>query len=150
MNVYFADNDGDGYGDANNSVSECSQPPGFVLDNTDCDDANPNAYPGSEEECPSEEGAILFKSAEASAFPVPSDTLVKIEYSFSYDTTVSILIVDSQGKTVHHVSDLIYLKDTSGVYQYDVTYLSSGVYNAIITTSNSDDKLEVKILRGTN
>ncbi|MDT0554338.1 T9SS type A sorting domain-containing protein, partial [Urechidicola vernalis] len=100
--------------------------------------------------CDVEEGVNSFKSAEASAFPVPSDTLVKIEYSFSYDTTVSILIVDYQGKTVHHVSGLNYLKDTSGVYQYDVTYLSSGVYFAIITTSNSDDKLEVKILRGTN
>jgi hypothetical protein len=35
---YFADNDSDGYGDANNSSFACETPAGFVGNNDDCDD----------------------------------------------------------------------------------------------------------------
>ena len=38
LTTYYADQDNDGFGDANNSVSSCTQDPGYVLDNADCDD----------------------------------------------------------------------------------------------------------------
>lgn len=48
---YFADTDGDGYGNAANFIFSCfDQPPaGFVVDSTDCNDQNPNVNPGQEE-----------------------------------------------------------------------------------------------------
>jgi hypothetical protein len=38
--TYYADNDGDGFGDANNSISVCSSTPptGYVSNSSDCDD----------------------------------------------------------------------------------------------------------------
>ncbi|MBD0837059.1 putative metal-binding motif-containing protein, partial [Aestuariibaculum suncheonense] len=50
-NTYYADNDGDGYGDAGSSMPACSAPEGYVSDNTDCDDTNITVYPGAEELC---------------------------------------------------------------------------------------------------
>ncbi|WP_211338540.1 putative metal-binding motif-containing protein, partial [Flavobacterium dankookense] len=43
---FYEDSDNDGYGNALVVISACEAPPGYVADNTDCDDANPGANPG--------------------------------------------------------------------------------------------------------
>ena len=45
----FEDADGDGFGDGTTTVSGCAGAPGFSLDGSDCDDADPAAYPGAPE-----------------------------------------------------------------------------------------------------
>ncbi len=46
---WYADMDGDGFGDAATSIVSCEQPSGYVEDASDCDDDDPDAYPGAEE-----------------------------------------------------------------------------------------------------
>ena len=50
---WYADADGDGYGDADGGVSEtsCDGATDLVTDNTDCDDSDPDAWPGADEVC---------------------------------------------------------------------------------------------------
>lgn len=50
-NVFYADNDFDGYGDPNNSVTACVAPPGYVDNALDCDDSNYYIQPGMYETC---------------------------------------------------------------------------------------------------
>lgn len=50
LSVWYADTDSDGFG-SNVSVLACTQPSGYVLDNTDCDDSDANAHPGGVEVC---------------------------------------------------------------------------------------------------
>ena len=49
--VYYADTDGDGFGDPNNSVMDCSTPIGYVSNNDDCDDSSDQIYPTAIEIC---------------------------------------------------------------------------------------------------
>ncbi len=48
---YFRDVDGDGFGNASDSVSLCDVVAGRVVNSTDCSDANANLHPGAPELC---------------------------------------------------------------------------------------------------
>ncbi len=49
--TFYLDADGDGFGSQSDTISNCSLPQGYVPNSDDCDDSNPNIYPGSEELC---------------------------------------------------------------------------------------------------
>ena len=48
---YYADNDGDSYGDSHNTVARCAQPSGYVEDDTDCNDGSADDHPDADENC---------------------------------------------------------------------------------------------------
>lgn len=49
--AWYADSDGDNYGNADDSVTSCSPPRGYVADDTDCDDGRSLTNPGATEYC---------------------------------------------------------------------------------------------------
>jgi hypothetical protein len=49
--VWYADMDGDGYGDATMMIEDCAMPEGYVMDGTDCNDADAAVNPGATEVC---------------------------------------------------------------------------------------------------
>ena len=49
--TWYADVDGDGYGDPIASTESCNLPPGYSSNSNDCDDSDPSAHPGSFEIC---------------------------------------------------------------------------------------------------
>lgn len=51
VSTWYADSDNDQYGDANTSVTACSQPSGYVRSITDCDDTRSTVNPLGVESC---------------------------------------------------------------------------------------------------
>ena len=49
--IWYLDADLDGYGDATVSTTACSEPSGYVSDDSDCDDGEPDVNPGVSEVC---------------------------------------------------------------------------------------------------
>jgi PKD repeat protein len=49
--VYYADVDGDGFGNPSDTLTACVIPMGFAMDNTDCDDTDNTLFPGAPELC---------------------------------------------------------------------------------------------------
>jgi len=51
LETYYADDDGDGFGDPELSEDACDAPSDFVGDSADCDDGDPEVHPDAEEIC---------------------------------------------------------------------------------------------------
>jgi hypothetical protein len=49
--TWYADSDGDGYGDGGSSTTACAQPSGHVADSSDCDDSEAAINPAASETC---------------------------------------------------------------------------------------------------
>jgi Putative metal-binding motif len=51
--ILYADADGDGWGDPDALLIACDEPPGYILDDSDCDDGSDVIHPDAEEVCDS-------------------------------------------------------------------------------------------------
>ncbi len=49
--TWYADLDGDSFGNSAMSAVACEPPPGYITDSTDCDDLDASSYPGGTEVC---------------------------------------------------------------------------------------------------
>ena len=47
--TYFADSDNDGFGSPNITTASCTQPEGYAVTGTDCDDTDANRHPNATE-----------------------------------------------------------------------------------------------------
>ena len=90
LSTYYIDADGDGFGSEDESTQACAPPDGYVLTTNDCNDQNPNIYPGSDEQCDAlnttlcasggavsgsaVHGVFCFAPADAAAAPPSSNT----------------------------------------------------------------------------
>ncbi|MCC7050816.1 MAG: T9SS type A sorting domain-containing protein, partial [Bacteroidia bacterium] len=81
--VWYADTDGDGFGDANTTTTACTAPSGYVADNTDCDDTDGAKFPTVLD------STFIIDNSGDPAFVFVADALDATTYEWSIDNTVA-------------------------------------------------------------
>ncbi|MCH8807462.1 MAG: hypothetical protein IH986_15450 [Planctomycetes bacterium] len=95
--AWYRDEDGDGFGDASQTLMDCVAPPGYVADGTDCDDTNADIYPGAPVFCDpgadnncngvpddQDDPPVWGRDADADGFTVAGDTIQQCEQPAGY------------------------------------------------------------------
>ncbi len=89
---FYADQDEDSFGDASTQIISCTVPNDYVSDSTDCDDTNPDIYPGAPEllngyddNCNKliDEGLAIedFANLQFMIYPVPATNQLTIVFN---------------------------------------------------------------------
>ncbi len=85
--TYYADADGDGFGDSSNSIIACTPPSSYVTNSTDCDDNDANNYPGNTEICDGQDndcdglvdegaGTVYYADSDGDGFGANGNSIV--------------------------------------------------------------------------
>ena len=143
---YYRDADDDGFGDVNIRMDTCQAfpPDGFVIDNTDCNDAASTTYPGAseiadndiDEDC---SGLDLYK--ETKIFPNP--TTASIEIHYDYTEAIDVEVYDMVGKLLKKQS----LTPINNFFNLDLGQLPRGVYVLKLSDLKGERLLSQKILK---
>ena len=96
-----------------------------------CSDPNTGGGVGSDEDpiiCANDPGPTLTAQVDFRAYPVPFDGIVNIEYTFDYDTKISIEVFDIRGMLVKRLDDSYYSNGTIGTSRIDLEGTSNQIY----------------------
>ncbi|MBM4365892.1 MAG: putative metal-binding motif-containing protein [Deltaproteobacteria bacterium] len=133
--TWYADADGDGYGDASMTDVECYQPAGYVADNTDCDDARYETNPGAAEYCNGIDDDCDGSTDEDSA--VDASTWYADADSDGYGNAASSDVECYQ--PAGYVADNTDCNDTTNTAYPGATEYCDGIDNDCDGTTDEDD-----------
>lgn len=141
-NLYYQDNDNDGYGNPAVTTTNCGAVPGYVGNNQDCDDTDDLINPvatdtfgnGIDENCDGVDGVVGLDENPAALtidlFPNPASQTITL--SGKLTTELSVRIFSMQGGTVADIT--VNMNQSCNL---DVSGLMPGSYFLQITDSNS-------------
>jgi hypothetical protein len=131
--TFFADNDGDGFGNALASLDTCQNnaPAGFVTDNTDCDDNDPARNPGATELCDGIDNNCDGKTDDLPVFTFFADT-----DGDGFGNALASLDTCQNSAPTGFVSDNTDCDDTNGQVNPDAQEIIDGIDN------NCDGKVD--------
>ncbi|HJN74626.1 MAG TPA: MopE-related protein [Myxococcota bacterium] len=132
--TWYEDGDEDSYGDATSSITDCSQPSGYVSDDTDCDDEDDDVHPGADEYCNSEDDDCDGDTDEDDA--LDADTWYADSDSDSYGDATST--TESCDQPSGYVDDDDDCDDTDADINPDAEDVCDGVDNDCDGTTDPD------------
>jgi hypothetical protein len=139
VSTWYADDDGDGYGDAATSDIDCDQPRGYVLDSSDCDDTDAAQYPGATEYCNGEDDDCDGAIDEDDAYDVTTWYADRDADGYG-DTSASQIDCD---QPTNYVADDTDCDDTDSTQYPGADEYCNGEDDDCDGTIDEDDALDV-------
>lgn len=144
--TFYEDADSDGFGDPNSTATGCTVPAGFVSNNDDCDDTNPDIYPGAaeiadngiDEDCNGSDAVSGIDELAAQNLQVyPNPTTGNITVRFGNLNIISVVVTDLNGRVVSMING------ENTLVEADLSNLNDGVYLMTINTEKGSVKRTV-------
>ncbi len=136
--TWYADTDGDGYGDPNATQLNCNQPAGYTYDNTDCDDTTPYIHPGALEDCTNLTDENCDGILGDNVFTI-TETHTNVFCGSTPDGTISITMSPAQNYTLVLWSNGVCCTTTQ-------TNLQAGTYKVTVTNECGTTKVKTIVI----
>ena len=138
--TFYADADGDGYGNASTGMMACEAPSGYVTDASDCDDTDSAVNPGATEVCDGidnncDSSVDPDSSADAATWYADSD-------ADGYGDTDSFYSVTACSVPTGYVADSSDCNDADGAVNPGATEVCDGIDNDCDTVIDPDDSAD--------
>ncbi len=113
--TYYRDADGDGFGNALDMTQTCSPPVGYVTDNIDCDDTDPEVYPGGPPVKVIGSVSATYHTGLQLGYNAASDTDMILIKAETLDESIDFNHQNNISVTIHAGYDCSYSANTGGV-----------------------------------
>ena len=127
--TFYADTDGDGYGNATSTIVACTQPTGYVSNSTDCNDGSASVNPAASEVCGNTVDENCSGAIDEGCCSVTA-TATATNVSCTGVANGSINLTVTSG-----VAPYTYLWN-NGITSEDLSNVGIGTYSVTITASN--------------
>ncbi len=147
LTSYYIDADGDGYGSDTIPENSCSMLTGYVENNTDCDDTDPDINPnateipnnGIDENCDGQDLISSNYSINGSSLKIyPNPTVDHVYIISEGQLELDISLYDLKGGL---------LVDHIGSNKIDMTSYDQGIYSLVLRDQKSDQYVIVKLVK---